>query len=135
MHTKFDPRLEQGWWALRIGLGLGPFLAGLDKFFNLLANWPMYISPPALKVLPFSGVMDIKLIPAAAVLASPAITLHNCLGESAISTAIEPIADVRSVSLQYFNGFALEPVGIKGKNFIKQRAQLNGLAYLATASE
>ena len=37
--------LESAWWALRIGLGLGPFLAGLDKFFNLLADWTMYLSP------------------------------------------------------------------------------------------
>src|SRR5262249_28306727 len=28
---------------------------GLDKFFNLLANWPAYLSPLALRVLPFSG--------------------------------------------------------------------------------
>lgn len=56
MHTTvFDSRLNQGWWALRIGLGVGPFLAGLDKYFNLLTNWPTYISPLALKVLPFSG--------------------------------------------------------------------------------
>jgi hypothetical protein len=55
MHTELDSRLEPGFWALRIGLGLGPFLAGLDKYFNLLTNWPMYISPLALKVLPFSG--------------------------------------------------------------------------------
>ena len=36
--------LDSAWWALRIGLGLGPFLAGLDKFFNILANWEMYLS-------------------------------------------------------------------------------------------
>ena len=55
MDNTFDSRLDQGWWALRIGLGLGPFLAGLDKYFNLLANWPGYISPLALKIMPFSG--------------------------------------------------------------------------------
>lgn len=55
MHKGFDSRLEQSWWALRIGLGVGPFLAGLDKYFNLLANWPGYISPLALKILPFSA--------------------------------------------------------------------------------
>ena len=55
MHKEFDPRLEQAWWALRIGLGIGPFLAGLDKYFNLLANWPGYMSPLALKILPFSA--------------------------------------------------------------------------------
>jgi uncharacterized membrane protein YphA (DoxX/SURF4 family) len=50
-----DRRLDSAWWALRIGLGLGPFLAGLDKFFNLLANWEMYLSPIALKVVPVSA--------------------------------------------------------------------------------
>ncbi len=29
MHKGFDSRLDQAWWALRIGLGVGPFLAGL----------------------------------------------------------------------------------------------------------
>jgi hypothetical protein len=39
MNKKFDSRLDGAWWALRIGLGLGPFLAGLDKYFNLLTDW------------------------------------------------------------------------------------------------
>ena len=55
MSKGFDSRLDQGWWVLRIGLGVGPFLAGLDKYFNLLTNWTGYISPLALKILPFSG--------------------------------------------------------------------------------
>jgi uncharacterized membrane protein YphA (DoxX/SURF4 family) len=55
MHKGFDSRLDQAWWVLRIGLGVGPFLAGLDKYFNLLTNWPPYINPLALKILPFSG--------------------------------------------------------------------------------
>ncbi len=36
--TQMDRRLDSSWWALRLGVGLGPLLAGLDKFFNLLAN-------------------------------------------------------------------------------------------------
>lgn len=55
MQRQFDSRLGQGWWALRVGLGAAAFLAGLDKYFNLLTNWTMYVSPLALKVLPFSG--------------------------------------------------------------------------------
>jgi len=55
MNKGFDSRLNQGWWVLRIGFGVGPFLAGLDKYFNLLTNWTGYISPLALKALPFSG--------------------------------------------------------------------------------
>ena len=55
MQQGMDSRVNQAWWVLRIGLGVGPFLAGLDKFFNILTDWSMYISPLALKVLPFSG--------------------------------------------------------------------------------
>lgn len=29
-----DPRLNVAWWALRIGLGVGPIAAGFDKYFN-----------------------------------------------------------------------------------------------------
>ena len=55
MSKEFDSRLDRAWWALRIGLGVGPFLAGLDKYFNLLTDWTMYTSPLVLKLLPFSG--------------------------------------------------------------------------------
>jgi uncharacterized membrane protein YphA (DoxX/SURF4 family) len=31
-------RLTTPWWILRVGLGAAAFLAGLDKFFNLLTT-------------------------------------------------------------------------------------------------
>lgn len=55
MKTRLDSRLENAWWILRIGLGVGPFLAGLDKFTNLLTHWTNYLSPVAAKLLPFSA--------------------------------------------------------------------------------
>ncbi len=42
-----DKRLDAAWWALKIGLGVGAFAAGADKFFNLLAHWEKYLSPVA----------------------------------------------------------------------------------------
>ena len=47
-------RLTTPWWSLRVGVGAAAFLAGLDKFFNLLANWPAYLSPIAAQILPLS---------------------------------------------------------------------------------
>ncbi len=38
--------------ALRISLGTTAFLAGADKFFNLLTDWEKYLSPVAEKALP-----------------------------------------------------------------------------------
>lgn len=47
-----DQRLNSTWWALRIALGVAPFLAGLDKFFNILTKWTMYLNPLVLRVVP-----------------------------------------------------------------------------------
>jgi hypothetical protein len=37
-----DTRLNPAWIALRFGIGLTATLAGIDKFFNLLADWSAY---------------------------------------------------------------------------------------------
>ncbi len=49
-----DQRLESAYQALRFGLGGTAFLAGLDKFFDLLTDWDQYLSPVARKNLPMS---------------------------------------------------------------------------------
>jgi uncharacterized membrane protein YphA (DoxX/SURF4 family) len=55
-------RLDSAWWALRIGLGVVPFLAGLDKFFNVLTDWSMYLSPAAAGILPVSGPTIMRIV-------------------------------------------------------------------------
>jgi hypothetical protein len=55
-------RLEPAYWALRVGLGTGAFLAGLDKFFDKLADWTMYLSPVAERVLPVSGATFMRVV-------------------------------------------------------------------------
>ena len=55
-------RLTTPWWALRAGLGATAFLAGLDKFFNLLADWPAYLSPIAAQLLPTSASSFMHLV-------------------------------------------------------------------------
>jgi len=55
-------RLNSSWWALRIGLGGAAFLAGLDKFFNLLTDWEIYLSPLAERMLPVSGATFMHVV-------------------------------------------------------------------------
>ena len=57
-----EKRLDSVWWALRIALGLGPFLAGLDKFFNVLTDWNMYLSPAVVEVLPLNGPTVMRVV-------------------------------------------------------------------------
>jgi uncharacterized membrane protein YphA (DoxX/SURF4 family) len=50
-----NPRIDQAWWALRLTYGLVAFLAGVDKFFNLLTNWEAYLAPAVSSTLPLSA--------------------------------------------------------------------------------
>ncbi len=47
--------LEPVYVPLKIAFGVVPFLAGLDKFFNLLADWEGYLSPAIAELLPFGA--------------------------------------------------------------------------------
>jgi len=51
--TLMDARLNLPFRLLRFAFGLTATLAGLDKFFNILADWGGYVSPLAERLLPF----------------------------------------------------------------------------------
>jgi uncharacterized membrane protein YphA (DoxX/SURF4 family) len=44
--------IDSIWWTLRLSFGLVPLLAGLDKFLNLLTEWPKYVAPALAHALP-----------------------------------------------------------------------------------
>lgn len=50
-----DSRLNSAFWVLRIAFGLTAFLAGLDKFLNLLTDWEKYTSVFVLNLVPLSA--------------------------------------------------------------------------------
>jgi hypothetical protein len=58
----FDHRLNMSRWALRIGLGVGPIITGIDKYFNKLADWSMYLSPLATKIVPLSAATFMHIV-------------------------------------------------------------------------
>jgi len=57
-----DNRLDTTWCALRVLFGFVPIAAGLDKFFNLLTNWEMYLNPLATKVIPLSPATFMHIV-------------------------------------------------------------------------
>ena len=46
-----DPKY-QAYQILHIAFVVAPVVAGLDKFFHLLTNWDMYLSPAIARMLP-----------------------------------------------------------------------------------
>jgi hypothetical protein len=60
--NRLDERLNGVWLALRLGLGAAAFLAGLDKFFNILTDWTAYLSPLATAFLPIGATTFMKAV-------------------------------------------------------------------------
>jgi uncharacterized membrane protein YphA (DoxX/SURF4 family) len=52
--TELNRNLESLYRPLWLTYGLVPLLAGLDKFFNLLTDWPKYVAPWVANLLPIS---------------------------------------------------------------------------------
>jgi hypothetical protein len=46
-----DP-VAQAFWILRTGFTVAPILFGLDKFFNLMVDWPVYLAPWLDRIVP-----------------------------------------------------------------------------------
>ena len=69
--------VDSVWWTLRMSFGLVPLLAGLDKFFNLMTQWPKYVAPALAHALPVTpqhfmyAVGGIEIVAGLAVLLSP----------------------------------------------------------------
>lgn len=121
MHKEFDSRLDQAWWALRIGLGVGPFLAGLDKYFNLLTNWTAYISPLAVKTLPFSGQTFMHIVGVIEMIVGLAIlTKWTRVGSYVASTWLLAIA-INLASTGMFFDVAVRDVEIALAAFVLAR--------------
>jgi hypothetical protein len=49
-----DPAL-QAFWILRAGFAILPIVAGLDKYFHLLADWNRYLAPSVDRMLKGHG--------------------------------------------------------------------------------
>src|SRR5262245_25167319 len=67
--------IDSAWWTLRLTYGLVPLLAGLDKFLNLLTDWPRYIAPPVARMLPMSPQGFMYVVGVIEIVASLAVLL------------------------------------------------------------
>jgi uncharacterized membrane protein YphA (DoxX/SURF4 family) len=74
--TDFDNRLNISWWVLRIGIGVGPIITGMDKYFNRLTDWRMYLSPVAIRVLPVSPAVFMDVVGLIEIVAGLVVLSH-----------------------------------------------------------
>jgi uncharacterized membrane protein YphA (DoxX/SURF4 family) len=70
----------QAYALLRIGLTVAPIAFGLDKFFNVMVDWPKYLAPWINDIAPGSGQDFMYLVGAIEIIAGIAVALKPRYG-------------------------------------------------------
>ena len=132
----FDQRLNLSWWALRIGLGVGPIITGIDKYFNKLTDWTMYLSPLATKVVPVSAATFMHIVGAVELIAGLVVLSRwTKLGSQIVALWLLGIA-VNLLTTGMFYDLAMRDVEIAIAAFVlSQLSAVRAQQSLATASQ
>ena len=64
----------------RLTYGIVPVVAGLDKFTNLLTNWPDYLSQTTRNLLPVDALVFMKIVGVIEILAGIIVLVRPLLG-------------------------------------------------------
>ena len=132
----FDQRLNLSWWALRIGLGVGPIVTGIDKYFNKLTDWTMYLSPLATKVVPVSAATFMHIVGVVEIVAGLVVLSRwTKLGSQIVALWLLGIA-VNLLTTGMFYDLAMRDVEIAIAAFVlSQLSAVRAQQSLATASQ
>ena len=60
-----------------MAFGLGPLLAGLDKFTNILVNWQQYLNPKVLQFVPVTSTTFMQLVGVIEIIAGIAVLMSS----------------------------------------------------------
>ena len=72
--VRTDPAFA-AFWILRAGFIVLPLWMGIDKFFNVLTDWPAYLAPWVVDLLPFSAQTAMYIVGVIEIVAGLAIAI------------------------------------------------------------
>ena len=128
-------RLDSIHWTLRIAFGATAFLAGLDKFFNLLTNWEQYLSPLATQVLPLSGAALMRIAGVIEMIAGIAVLAGlTRLGGYVIAAWLAAIAVGLILSGKYYDVAVRDLVMALGAFTLARIAEMRAMPSLRPAT-
>ena len=79
-----DPRY-QAYAVMRLGFVALPIVFGLDKFFNVLVHWPVYLAPWINNIMPGSGQQFMYFVGAVEIIAGLAVLVKPRYGSYLVS--------------------------------------------------
>ena len=77
--TLADP-VSQAFWLLRIGFVVAPILFGLDKFFDTLVNWKIYLAPEIDDLIPGSAHQAMLIVGVVEIVAGVVVAVKPRFG-------------------------------------------------------
>jgi uncharacterized membrane protein YphA (DoxX/SURF4 family) len=85
LSSSFAQRLEgdpayQAFLLLRVAFAVAPIAFGLDKFFNVLVDWEIYLAPWINDIVPGSAATAMHLVGAVEIVAGLAVALKPRYG-------------------------------------------------------
>jgi uncharacterized membrane protein YphA (DoxX/SURF4 family) len=95
-----DPRY-QAFALLRVAFTVAPIAFGLDKFFNVMVDWPTYLAPWIDDIMPGSGQDFMYVVGAIEILAGVIVALRPRYGAYVVAAWLGAII----VSLLTYSGY------------------------------
>jgi hypothetical protein len=105
---------EAGYHAylmLRLAFAVAPIAFGLDKFFNVLVDWPVYLAPWVNDVMPGSGQDFMYLVGVVEILAGVLVALKPRYGAPLVAAWLAGII-VNLLTVPGFYDVALRDFGL-----------------------
>jgi hypothetical protein len=105
-----DPRY-QAYALLRIAFTVAPIAFGLDKFFNVLVDWPIYLAPWINDIAPGSGQDFMYVVGAVEILAGIIVALKPRYGAYVVAAWLAGIV-LNLLTASGFYDVALRDFGL-----------------------
>ena len=96
---------------LQLGFVVAPLLAGVDKFFNVLANWETYLSPLVPRLLPLSGAAFMRVVGVVEIAAGVLVAVKPRLGGFVVAAWLVGII-LNLVTIPGYFDIALRDLGL-----------------------
>jgi hypothetical protein len=105
-----DPRY-QAFALLRLAFTVAPIAFGLDKFFNVMVDWPIYLAPWINDIAPGSGQDFMYLVGAIEIIAGLAVAVKPRYGAYVVAAWLAGII-VNLLTLSGYYDVALRDFGL-----------------------
>lgn len=105
-----DPRY-QAFLLMRLAFTVAPIVFGLDKFFNVLVDWPIYLAPWINDIAPGSGQQFMYFVGATEIVAGILVALKPRYGAYVVAVWLGGII-INLVTLSGYYDVALRDVGL-----------------------